>query len=190
MYYGCVYGTDTCHKYTHTYTHIVAWHGICTPRTYARDEPGDKAKKEKKTIKSAFLLSAAISPIIIVQSTMILQLLLLPLQYRRTVLVTLGWHNKHPLLPARHATANKRTLGPLFSFMFSFWKLSFPSPGYSQTFLPSGATSYVGGIADTPDKRPNEIDGHNRLDPAAPLLTQAHSQPSVYSLLGVLTAVY
>lgn len=84
----------------------------------------------------------------------------------------------------------QRTLGPLFSFMFSFWKLSFPSPGYSQTFLPSGATSYVGGIADTPDKRPNEINGHNRLDQAAPLLTQAHSQPSVYSLLRVLTAVY
>ena len=39
--------------------------------------------------------------------------------------------------------------------MLSFWKLSFPSPGYSQTFSPAGLRhlwAYVGGIADTPDR--------------------------------------
>ena len=83
-----------------------------------------------------------------------------------TVLQTLGWHNKHPLLPAHAYYGEHSDL--CFPYMFSFWKLSFPSPGYSQTFLPSGATSSVGGIADTPDKRPNKTKGHSRLDQAAP----------------------
>lgn len=32
----------------------------------------------------------------------------------------------------------QKTLGPLFSYMFSFWKLSFPSPGYPKHFAIRG----------------------------------------------------